>query len=239
MNHRIAIVGGGRLGHSLSSALRAAQIDVLGPQGRGETGSGSEIVLLCVPDAQIATAAGFIAPGRIVGHCSGALSLDVLAPHEAFSLHPLMTIADGGASFRGVTAAVDGATDRARAIACDLASAVGMTAVTIRESDRAAYHAAASLASNYLVTVESAAARLASTAGLERAHLVPLVRAAVDTWARLGSAALTGPVARGDSDTVARQRAAVEQHAPELLPVWDALTDATRALASRNAMGEV
>jgi predicted short-subunit dehydrogenase-like oxidoreductase (DUF2520 family) len=107
-----------------------------------------------------------------------------------------------------------------------------MSAVELDDRDRAAYHAAASIASNFLVTVEAAAERLAATAGVERELLVPLVRATVENWARLGpQRALTGPVARGDEATVARQRAAVAERTPELLTLFDALVDTTRALA--------
>jgi predicted short-subunit dehydrogenase-like oxidoreductase (DUF2520 family) len=92
--------------------------------------------------------------------------------------------------------------------------------------------AAASIASNFLVTLEGAAERLAATAGVERGLLAPLVRAAVENWARLGAQhALTGAIARGDETTVARQRAAVAERAPDLVPMYDALADATRALA--------
>ena len=85
-----------------------------------------------------------------------------------------------------------------------------MRATRIAEEDRVAYHAAASIASNFLVTLEGAAERLAATAGVDRALLAPLVRAAVEDWAARGAAdALTGPIARGDEETVARQRAAV------------------------------
>jgi predicted short-subunit dehydrogenase-like oxidoreductase (DUF2520 family) len=107
-----------------------------------------------------------------------------------------------------------------------------MNAVEVADSDRAAYHAAASIASNFLITLEAAAERLAATAGVERELLAPLVRATVENWATLGpERALTGPVARGDEATIARQRGAVAERAPDLLPLFDALVDATRALA--------
>src|SRR5262249_52931093 len=64
-----------------------------------------------------------------------------------------------------------------------------------------------------------------------RALLAPLVWAATDNWSRLGARALTGPIVRGDAETVERQRAAVAKHSKELLPLWDALSDATAALA--------
>ena len=107
-----------------------------------------------------------------------------------------------------------------------------MDAVEIVDGDRAAYHAAASIASNFLITLEAAAERLAASAGADRRLLVPLVRATVENWATVGpERALTGPVARGDEGTVARQRAAVAERAPDLLPLFDALVQATRELA--------
>jgi predicted short-subunit dehydrogenase-like oxidoreductase (DUF2520 family) len=76
------------------------------------------------------------------------------------------------------------------------------------------------------------AERLAGTAGVSRQMLAPLVRATVENWVTLGAErALTGPVARGDEETVAAQRDAVRERAPELLPVFDALTEAARNLA--------
>ncbi len=191
---------------------------------------------MCVPDAEIAHAAAALAGGALVGHCSGATGLDVLAPHEAFSLHPLMTVTEDGAHFAGAGAAVAGSTPRALALARRLAGALGMSAVPVAEQDRVAYHAAASVASNFLITLEAAAERLASSAGVERALLVPLVRAAVENWARLGAPrALTGPVARGDEATVAAQRAAIAQRAADLLPLFDAMVHATQALARTGA----
>ena len=104
-----------------------------------------------------------------------------------------------------------------------------MEPVTVHDDDRAAYHAAASMASNFLVTIESAAERVAATAGLRRDLLVPLVRATVENWAVLGPAALTGPIARGDDATVGRHRAALRERTPDLVPLYDVLAEATRA----------
>jgi predicted short-subunit dehydrogenase-like oxidoreductase (DUF2520 family) len=185
-----------------------------------------------VPDGEIAAAAELIDKGPLVGHCSGATGLAPLAPNEAFSLHPLMTVTGQGAQFAGAGAAIAGSTRRALAVAAELADALGMRAVEVPERDRVAYHAAASLASNFLITLEAAAERLAATAGVDREMLVVLVRATVDNWAALGAQrALTGPVARGDEHTVAAQRAAVQERAPELLELFDTLVRRTRALA--------
>jgi predicted short-subunit dehydrogenase-like oxidoreductase (DUF2520 family) len=226
----IAIVGAGRLGTTLAAALGAP-----GPLGRGADGRGAAMVLLTVPDAEIAAAAAAIAGGPLVGHCSGATGLDALAPHEAFSLHPLMTVPAGASPevLAGAGCAIDGSTPRALEVAQALADRLGMRATRVADVDRAAYHAAASIASNFLVTLEGAAERLAATAGVERALLVPLVRAAVENWAARGAGeALTGPIARGDHETVARQRAAVEERTPDLLPLFDTMVDATRAVAA-------
>jgi len=233
---RIAAIGAGRLGVALSGALRAAGLGVEGPLQRGASAAGADVVLLCVPDAEIGSAARAldVATDAFVGHCSGATGIDVLAGHRAFSLHPLMTVTADGASFAGASCAVAGATADALAVAEALAGALGMTPTTIADEDRVAYHAAASMASNFLVTLEGAAERLAQTAGAPRALLVPLVRATVENWALAGPEhALTGPIARGDEATVQRQRDAVAQRTPELLDLFDAMTRATRDLAGR------
>jgi predicted short-subunit dehydrogenase-like oxidoreductase (DUF2520 family) len=229
---RLAIIGRGRLGHAMAIALKEAGLDVDGPFGRGAAPLGVDAVLLCVPDAEIAAAAAALSPGPLVGHCSGAAGLERLAPHEAFSLHPLMTVTDHGASFRGAGAAIAGSTARALEFAEQLATALGMHPVHIADDDRAAYHAAASMASNFLVTLQAAAERLAADSGVGRDHLVPLVRATVENWAALGPRhALTGPVVRGDEATIEAQRAAVAERTPELIELFDALVAATRTLA--------
>lgn len=234
---RVAIVGRGRVGIALGAALSAAGVSVVGPLGRGAGAQGAEAVLLCVPDCEIAAAAAAVAAGPPVGHCSGATGLDVLAPHPAFSLHPLMTVAGAGAGspprLTGAGAAVAGSTPEMLALARALAGRLGLRPIEVAPEDRAAYHAAASIASNFLVTLEAAAERLAASVGLDREMLLALVRATVENWGRLGAArALTGPVARGDEQTVDRQRAAVVERTPELLDLFDALVDATRVLAA-------
>jgi predicted short-subunit dehydrogenase-like oxidoreductase (DUF2520 family) len=159
-------------------------------------------------------------------------TLETLTPHEAFSFHPLMTVAKGVAvSFAGAGCAVAGSTPRAREMAAWLATRLRMRSFVVADEDRAMYHAAATMASNYLVTLEGAAEQLGVAAGVHRELFVPLVRAAVENWAHLGARdALTGPIVRGDSATVGRQRAAVAVRSPRLLPLWDALTNATRTL---------
>jgi len=230
--HPIAIVGRGRMGTALAAALRESGADVRGPLGRGEVASGARLVLLCVPDREIAAASAVVPHGALVGHVSASAPLDLLAPHERFSLHPLLSVVGAGARFAGAYCAIDGSSPAALDAARSLAATLGMRVKVVPREQRALYHAAASVASNFLITLEGAAERLASLVGLEREALVPLVEASVDNWARQGArAALTGPIARGDVATAARQREAVAESAPELLPLWDALAAATRELA--------
>jgi predicted short-subunit dehydrogenase-like oxidoreductase (DUF2520 family) len=237
---RVGVVGSGRLGTALAAGLRAAGIDVDGPTGRGQVPRGDAIVL-CVPDSEIPSAAAAVAgAAEFVGHTSGATPLTALEPAgaQAFGLHPLQTFAAGSGpeSFRGAGCAVAGSTPEALAAARSLAEALGMTPFAIDDEGRAAYHAAASIASNFLLTLEHAAEQVAAGAGLgpaeARALLVPLVRQTVENYAALcPERALTGPVARGDGDTIAAQRDAVAQTAPRLLPLFDELLERTRDLA--------
>ena len=225
---RLAVVGAGRMG----AALVAALPDAAGPFGRGFDGRGFDAVLLAVPDREISVAAAVVHPGPLVGHCAGAWGLDLLAPHEAFGMHPLMTVTREGAMFAGAGAAVAGSTPRALAFARHLAELLEMDAYEVADEDRAAYHAAASIASNFLVTLEDAAETVLATAGMDRRILLPLVRASLENWAALGGpAAITGPVARGDDAAVERQRAAVAERAPHLLAMFDAMVAATRTMA--------
>ena len=209
----IAVVGPGRLGHAISAALTAAGVAVEGPLGRGDQPT-ARVILLTVPDRAIAEVAAAMPDGRLVGHCSGARPLGGCA----FSLHPLMTVPASGACFEAVPAAVDG-----HAVATELALLLGMRPFRVADRDRAAYHAAASMASNLLVILESAAERVAATAGVDREMLVPLVRATVDNWARDGRAALTGPIARGDTETIALHRSVLGERTPELVELYEVL----------------
>lgn len=232
---RLGILGPGRLGTALAAAFRAAGVDVEGPVGPGEPLS-ADVVLLCVPDAAIPEAAAGVA-ARLVGHTSGATPLEALGAREAFGFHPLQTVTGPETDFRGCGCAIAGTTPEALATARALAEALGMEPFEISDDARAAYHAAASIASNFLVTLEAAAEAVAGGAGIEpeqaRRLLAPLVRTTVANWERLGpEGALTGPVARGDEVTVARQRRAVEAAAPDLLPLFDALVERTKAMAA-------
>ncbi len=225
----IAIVGAGRLGGVLARALRAAGFVVLGPLRREDRMPDADIALLCVPDSAIAALAFAVRPhARFVAHVSGATPLaDV-----DLSLHPLQTFTgtESPEVFRGIGVAVDGRTPEALAVAEQLAQALGTNPFRVDDAHRAEYHASASFASNFVLTVLDAAEHLAKDAGVDRANLAPLVRRTVDNWAASGAvAALTGPIVRGDEDTVERQRAA----SADYVDLFDALAAATRSVAGR------
>ncbi|HEX5980506.1 MAG TPA: Rossmann-like and DUF2520 domain-containing protein [Thermoleophilaceae bacterium] len=238
---RLGVVGAGRLGTALGAALRGVGVQVEGPAGRGEVPRDCGAIVLCVPDAEIPAAAATVAGAApLVGHTSGATRLDALAAAggAAFGLHPLQTFPAGSQPdvFKGAGCAIAGTTPEALDFAVRLAELLGMTPFEIDDEGRAAYHAAASVASNFTVTLLAAAERIAAGAGLApheaRALLAPLVRRTVESVAELDpERALTGPIARGDHGTVEAQRRALEEAAPELLELFDELVRHTRALA--------
>jgi predicted short-subunit dehydrogenase-like oxidoreductase (DUF2520 family) len=241
---RLAIVGPGRVGRSLAGAAARAGIDtrLAGREDALEACRASEVALLCVPDSAIASACEAISeaipPLGLVGHTSGASGLDVLAAArargaDAFSLHPLQTIPDGVADVAGAACAVSGTSAEATAFAKRLAERLGMRPFAVPEEHRAAYHAAAVISSNFLIALKESAAGLLEDAGIDdpRELLAPLVLQTAANWAERGPRALTGPFARGDAATVERHLDALREAAPELVPVYEALAELTRALA--------
>jgi predicted short-subunit dehydrogenase-like oxidoreductase (DUF2520 family) len=240
----LAIVGSGRVGGSLARAAEDAGLTVaLADRDQaGDASRESGAALLCVPDASIAEAAAAVAhavpPLRFVGHTSGATGLDALAPAAeagaaTFSLHPLQTVPDAATEFTGSPCAISGSGAEALELARTLAEALGMRAFEVPEDRRAAYHAAASMASNFLVALEESAAELLAAAGIDDARelLAPLVLRSAANWAERGGEALTGPIARGDEATVERHLEALRRFAPELVETYEALAARTRELA--------
>jgi predicted short-subunit dehydrogenase-like oxidoreductase (DUF2520 family) len=188
----------------------------------GRTGAVREaaVVLLAVPDAAIAPVAaelardGAIEPRHSVFHLSGLLDRGALEPLAGSgaalgSFHPLQTVSDPGSapeSLRGAYAGIE-ADERALAAGRDLADSLGMTPVTIPRAAKPAYHAGAAIAANYTVVLAAVAERLAISAGVTpevaRRLYLPLIRGAAANLEIGPVAALTGPVRRGDAETVA------------------------------------
>ena len=239
----LAVVGAGRVGRAIARAGNVAglELTLAGRDDSLDACRQADAALLCVPDAAITDAAQRIAdavpPLRLVGHTSGATGLDALAAAtargaEAFGLHPLQTVPDAETNLTGAPCAVAGTTDHAAQYASDLALALGMRPFVVPAQRRAAYHAAACMASNFLVALEESASGLLEAAGVEDARelLAPLVLRTAANWSERGAEALTGPIARGDEATVAAHLDALDDVAPELRPLYEALAERTRAL---------
>jgi predicted short-subunit dehydrogenase-like oxidoreductase (DUF2520 family) len=220
---KIRIVGLGRVGSAVAGRLRE--------RGFVLREDDPELVLLCVPDRTISEVAASIPSGPWVAHTSGATPLSALDPHERrFGLHPLQsfTRARGPEQLDGAHAAVTADTDEGRELGLWLARELGLEPFVLDDSDRVLYHAGAAVASNFLVTLHRAAADLLESAGAPPEALAPLMRRVIEN-----DFELTGPIERGDWETVEAHLAAIREHRPELEPLYQALADATAELAAR------
>ena len=215
MFEMVTVIGAGRAGSAIAARLRERGIAV------GEDG---DLRLLCVPDRAIAEVAQAIEPGPWVAHVSGGTPLAALDPHvRRFSVHPLQTLttARGSEQLDGAWGAVTADDEAGHERALWLAETLGLRAFALADDRRALYHAGAAVASNYLVTLYRAAAELFEQAGAPPAALVPLMERTIENGFEL-----TGPVARGDWETVERHRAALAGSTLE--PLYTALVEATR-----------
>lgn len=234
------IIGAGRAGGALSAALRRAGWEVDGPLGRDHdpalVTTGARVVLLAVPDRAVVAVAGSLTPGpAVVAHVAGSLGLDVLHPHERVaSVHPLVSLPDaelGAARLVGAWFAVAG-----DPVASEVVAALEGRAVEVADEDRTTYHAAAAVAANHLVALLGQVDRLARAVGVPLEAYLDLARGALDNVAEVGPVdALTGPVARGDRETVARHLAAIPQ---DERAAYALLAEAAQRLVDERAAAE-
>jgi predicted short-subunit dehydrogenase-like oxidoreductase (DUF2520 family) len=256
----VGVVGAGRVGAVLGAALAAAGHSVAAASATSARSrdraarllphvpirraddvarAAKDLLLLAVPDDALTGvvaglhAAGALAGTGVVAHTSGAHGLAVLGDVDGMALHPAMT-------FTGETADLDrllgiswGITARDRAFAARIVADLGGVPEWINEDARPLYHAALAHGANHLVTLVNEAADLLRAAGVERPDqvLAPLLHAALENALRLGDAALTGPVSRGDAGTVAKH---LDRLPAEAVPAYLALARRTadRALAA-------
>jgi predicted short-subunit dehydrogenase-like oxidoreductase (DUF2520 family) len=223
MIESVRVVGTGRAGGAIAERLRERGLAVsAGRQALGD----AELVLLAVPDGAIAEVARAVPVGPWVAHVSGATSLAALDPHERrFCVHPLQTLTRerGPDQLDGAWAAITFETDAAAEAARWLAETLGLRPFALDDADKPLYHAGAAMASNFLVTLQRAAARLMEETGAPAEALVPLMRRTMEN-----GFVLTGPIARGDWSTVDAHLRALEERAPDLVPLYRALAEATR-----------
>ena len=216
----VNVIGRGRVGSALAARLEERGVDLR---------EDAELTLLCVPDTAISNVAQGLSlgPGSWVAHVSGATPLSALDPHERrFSLHPLQTFVRGGGAEQldGAWAAVAAETDEGRELGFELARVLGLEPFELEDGDRALYHAGAVVASNYLVTLHEAAAGLVAAAGAPPEALEPLMRRTIENGFEL-----TGPIARGDWETVEAHREAIRRARPDLEELYHILAEATVA----------
>lgn len=219
----VRVVGTGRAGGAIAARLAERGLTVVA--GR-EALADAELVLLAVPDSAIAGVAGRVPIGPWVAHVSGATSLAALEPHSRrFSVHPLQTLTRerGPEQLDGAWAAVTAETEEALAAARWLAETLGLRPFELADADKPLYHAGAAMASNFLVTLHAAAARLLEESHVPPEALVPLMTRTIEN-----GFVLTGPIARGDWSTVDAHLRALEERAPDLVPLYRALAEATR-----------
>jgi predicted short-subunit dehydrogenase-like oxidoreductase (DUF2520 family) len=210
----------------------------------------SQVVLIAVRDRSIPEVArtlvgtGLVGRSHVLVHCSGVLSAEVAFEPVAGRIggaaimHPLRAIPDGRAAMRDLAGTVFGieGDETGRKTVRDLVLALGGKPLELAGESLAAYHAAAATASNYLVALLDAAASMLERAGVEAGDavgaLLPLMRGTLDNVERGGVvAALTGPIRRGEADTVARHLEALASAPSPVLDVYRVLGRLTVELA--------
>jgi predicted short-subunit dehydrogenase-like oxidoreductase (DUF2520 family) len=249
---RLGFIGTGKVGSALAACLTDAGYQVVAVASRGDESARrlaaalpgcvavspqgvadrADLVFIATPDASIPEVVAPIRwhPGQAVVHTSGAESLAALAPAAGAllgSFHPLQTFADAAQArlnLPGSLFAIE-AEGELRDFLSEIAAALDGVPIFLRAEDRAFYHAAAVLVSNYTVVLTKVATDLWLRLGVDRQTalqgLLPLLRGTVNNIESLGlPAALTGPIARGDVATVRRHLEALQEAAPELIPLY-------------------
>ena len=263
---RIGVVGAGRVGAVLASALRStksgavheivaaagestasrSRIDTLLPgvpvRKPTAVARSCDLLLLTVPDDMLANVvstlvgAGAVRSGQYVVHTSGRHGLAVLEPARrvgahVVAMHPAMTFTGTAVDLPRLAGCVFGVTaqEEERAVAEALLGDLGGIAMFVPEDKRTLYHAGLAHGANHLVTLVAQAMELLSASGAEdpAATLRPLLAAALDNALESGDAALTGPIVRGDVNTVAAHLQDIAANAPATLPSYVALARAT------------
>jgi predicted short-subunit dehydrogenase-like oxidoreductase (DUF2520 family) len=256
----VGVVGAGRVGAVLGAALQAAGHRVVAAAAVSTASHeraarllpdaailpadevarvASDLLLLAVPDDALQSVVAGLAKthalpdGQVVAHTSGAHGLAVLGDVEGMALHPAMTFTGEQTDLDRLPGIAWGVTATDKVFATRLVADLGGIPEWIAEDARPVYHSALAHGANHLVTLVNEAADLLRAAGVERpeAVLSPLLHAALDNALRLGDAALTGPVSRGDAGTVRKH---LDRMPAEAVPAYLALARRTadRAIAS-------
>ena len=235
MGRRFNLVGNGRAGGSLHRALTDkgwVGDSILGrDDDLRDAAKDVDVCIIAVSDSAIANVAGQIEPGdAVVVHLSGATPVGVLGSHRAAGLHPLTSLAEpesGAELLASAFFAVGG-----DAIAEEMAELLSGKWFRIEDSDRALYHAAAAVSSNHLVALLGQVERMANEIDVPFEAFLPIVQSSIRNVAELGpAAALTGPAARGDEETIAKHLGALRETMPDEVAAYEVLVAEARRLA--------
>ena len=230
-------------GESDASRRRMAEL-LPGVEGAKPTdvARGCDLLLLTVPDDMLSnvvtmlSASGAIREGQVVVHTSGRHGLAVLEPARevgarTIAMHPAMTFTGTALDLARLAGCVFGVTadDADRALTEGLVADLGGRPMWVPEDRRTLYHAGLAHGANHLVTLVTEAMEILSAAGADdpAATLRPLLTAALDNALDHGDAALTGPIVRGDVETVRAHLADLVTTAPQTLPSYVAMARAT------------
>ncbi|MCK5913129.1 MAG: DUF2520 domain-containing protein [Desulfuromusa sp.] len=212
----------------------------------------AQIILLAVPDDQIQNLAlqlqeiGSLSEQTTLIHFSGLQPAEIMrhssSPAAVLSLHPLLPFADRQTAFTNLyqcPCALEGDTPPALTLGQELVNALGGQSFIIESDKKALYHAAACIASNYLVTLLASSRDLLVNCGIEADQaiplLLPLVQASLNNVKDLGTEqGLTGPIVRGDIGTVTEHIEALKNNAPELLSLYLQMGRQTTTIASKS-----
>lgn len=236
MPRRFSLIGDGRAGGSIRTALVDLGWECAAIYRRGDdvatAATGVDVCVIATSDGSIASVAAQVEPSTgVVVHLSGALGLDVLAPHRAGALHPLVSLADATSGAEQLRTAWFGVAGDP--LAQEMANELSGRSFLVADADRASYHAASAIASNHFVALLGQVERIADTLNIPFDVFLPLVSSTLDNVDALGPrAALTGPAARGDMDTIDRHRAALVKYHSDELAAYDALVE--RAIRLRD-----
>jgi predicted short-subunit dehydrogenase-like oxidoreductase (DUF2520 family) len=256
---RVAIVGPGKVGRTLALALEHAGYEVLALVGRGDDRAPvakAGLVLLTVADDDVAglfaslAHEGVLHPEQVVFHFSGLMKSCVLegpdlTPAGRAAVHPMMAFADVDRALEalpGTTYGIEG-DERGIGEARRLIGDLGGKVVIVPAEAKPAYHLACVMASNGLVALMDAAEEITRSSGVQGEGLAPglanLVLGTAGNVCRLGiRPAMTGPVVRGDSETVARHLEVLEKGSPGILEAYRLLLRRLVKMSTESGRGK-
>lgn len=232
---RVRVIGPGRAGSSLATALSRAGWEVHPTLGRGDdlsgAASGTDLLVIATPDHAIAEVAHAVQPVErtVVAHLSGSAGLHPLLSHQRRAvLHPLVALPDPERGAERLVGAWFGLAEDGDQLVAEAVASLRGRVVHVAETGWVRYHAAAVIASNHLVALLGQAERVAASVGAPVEAFLDLARGSLADVAALGPKdALTGPVKRGDTATVERH---VDALPPEERAAYQAMADQARKL---------